>query len=108
MTTVVLGLLGAGFLRLLYVTMRSKWPESYSSVRTALDRAPRSSSSRYLLFRFLPTYAVGCLLAITVDRLGGNPLTALVCMAVPYALGNDGRALWRLRRAGAGRAGCAR
>lgn len=103
MTAVVLGLLGAGFLHVLYVTMRSKWPESYTSVRTGLDKAPRSSALRYLLFRCFPTYAVGCLLAITVDRLGGNLLTALVCMAVPYALANDGRALWRLRHGGAGR-----
>jgi hypothetical protein len=56
-----------------------------------------------LLFRCFPTYAVGSLLAITVERLGGNALVALVCMGVPYALVNDGRALWRLRRGGAGR-----
>lgn len=73
------------------------------SVRTALDSAPRSSALRYLLFRCLPTYAVGSLLANTVERLGGNVLVALVCMGVPYALVNDGRALWRLRRGGAGR-----
>lgn len=103
MTTVILGLLGAGFLHVLYLTMRSKWPESYMSVRTALDKAPRSSALRYLLLRCCPTYAVGSLLAITVERLGGNALVALVCMGVPYALVNDGRALWRLRREGAGR-----
>ena len=83
--------------------MRSQWPESYMSVRTALDSAPRSSALRYLLFRCLPTYAVGSLLAITVERLGGYALVALMCMGVPYALVNDGRALWRLRRGGAGR-----
>lgn len=103
MTTVILGLLGAGFLHVLYSTMRSEWPESYMSVRTALDKAPRSNALRYLLFRCFPTYAVGILLAITVDRLGGNSLVALVCMGVPYALVNDGRALWRWRRGGAGR-----
>ena len=103
MMTVILGLLGAGFLHVLYTAMRSQWPESYMSVRTALDNAPRSSALRYMLFRSLPTYAVGCLLAITVERLGGNALIALVCMCVPYALVNDGRALWRLRRGGAGR-----
>jgi hypothetical protein len=103
MTTVVLGLLGAGFLHVVYATMRSQWPESYMSVRTALDSAPRSSALRYLLFRCFPTYAVGSLLAITVERLGGNTLVALVCMGVPYAVVNDGRALWRLRRGGAGR-----
>jgi len=90
-------------LHVLYSTMRSEWPESYMSVRTALEKTPRSNALRYLLFRCFPTYAVGILLAITVDRLGGNSLIALVCMGVPYALVNDGRALWRLRRGGAGR-----
>lgn len=103
MTSVILGLLGAGFLHVLYTSMQSHWPESYMSVRTALDSAPRSSALRYLLFRCFPTYAVGSLLAITGERLGGNALVALVCMGVPYALVNDGRALWRLRRGGAGR-----
>lgn len=103
MTSVILGFLGAGFLHVLYTSMRSQWPESYISVRTALDSAPRSSALRYLLFRCFPTYAVGSLLAITVERLGGNALVALVCMGVPYALVNDGRALWCLRRGGAGR-----
>jgi hypothetical protein len=79
-------------LHALYSTMRSEWPESYMSVRTALEKTPRSNALRYLL-----------LLAITVDRLGGNSLIALVCMGVPCALVNDGRALWRLRRGGGGR-----
>ncbi|NOJ58424.1 hypothetical protein [Arthrobacter sp. 260] len=43
------------------------------------------------------------MLAITVERLDGNVLVALICMGVPYALLNDGRAMWRLRRRGSGR-----
>lgn len=103
MMAVILGFLGAAFLHVLYLTMRSKWPGSYMSVRTALDKAPRSSASGYILLRGFPTYAVGGLLAITTERLGGNVLLALVCMGAAYAVMNDGRALWRLRRGQTGR-----
>lgn len=92
MLAITVGVLAGAFLRLLYAAVRDEWPETYSSVSSALQSHARERLSKYLLVRALPVFLVAVFAAVTADRVHGSARLAVVVMVFVEIMAATG---WR-------------
>jgi hypothetical protein len=83
----VLGVaLGSAFLFAFYRAIQFQWPDSYFAAGDTLSYAISASPIRYLAFRLLPIYATCVFVGVTLTRLKGAPLLAVIAIGVIYSL----------------------
>lgn len=89
----VCGAIAALILHVFFRSVQHRWPESYSTLRGALEAFVAQRLSHYLVFRTAPVYMTAVFLGVTTGRLGANPSTAIVVMTGAHLAATNGRAV---------------
>jgi hypothetical protein len=92
-------LVGSGFLHALYRAVKVQWPDSYFTLDSKLGYAITSTPTRYVTFRFVPLFFVALFVAVTLDRLNGNPAAGALGVTLVHIVVSSGRASIGLLRA---------
>lgn len=82
--TILLSVTGAICLDLIYKSIKTRWPETYTSLSTDFDKQVRTNPVRSLiLFRGMPVFFISLFTAVMAQRSGAYPwITAALLLAL--------------------------
>lgn len=84
-TTVLLSLAGAICLDLMYKSIKTRWPEAYTSLSTDFDKQVRTNPVRSLfLFRGMPVFLISLFTAVMAERGGAYPWISAALLLAFY------------------------
>lgn len=102
MRSTVITVVGAvalfALLKMFYLAIRTKWPESYVTASTDVGLVINRSVTRYVLFLVFPTYLTSLLTATTVTRFKGSALACAVIGAAAFLVSGQLRHYWTVVR----------
>ncbi|MEV6241509.1 hypothetical protein [Lentzea sp. NPDC051838] len=93
--TIIAGIAGGVLLNWFYAVLQSKWPDSYYAISSLVDEGISHSSLRYALFRLLPPYTIGVLVASFAIRFTFSIAWAIAVCGVIHLSATNGTALVR-------------
>lgn len=84
-TTILLSAVGAGVLHLIYQSIKTRWPEAYTSISTDFDQQVRTNPLRSMvLFRGGPVFLIALFVTVLVDRYDGYPWASAILLIAIY------------------------
>ena len=93
--TILLSAVGASVLHLIYQSIKTRWPEAYTSISTDFDQQVRTNPFRSMvLFRGGPVFLIALFATVLVERYGGYPWASAILLIVIYLTFTTFKAIW--------------
>lgn len=93
--TVLLSAVGAVALHSVYKSVKTRWPEAYTSISTDFDQQVRTNPVRSIvLFRGGPVFLITLFVVVLIERYGGYPWAGAALLIVIYLSFTTFKAIW--------------
>lgn len=93
--TFLLAAVGSKVLHLVYKSVQTNWPESYTSISTDFDQQVRTNPLRsVVLFRGGPVFLIALFIAVLLERYGGFPWSGATLLIIIYLAFTTVKAIW--------------